>query len=79
MDFNSASEPHDRDEEVFLRIERYRWDSESEFQQGLKNILSSCSNEEQALDITLKARCFYFSRQGLFIGLPEPTIAYCMR
>ena len=64
MNLDTGSELQVRDEETFCNIERYPWDSDTEFLQGLTKILSSRSDKESALDLTLEARCYYFSRQG---------------
>ena len=56
-----------RDTQLFQRIENYPWKSDEEFQHGLQAILGSDPNPEQAEHLTLRARCFYFSRQALYL------------
>ena len=54
--------------ELFERVENYPWESDTEFQSGLQAILGSNPSPEQAIHLTLRARCFYFSRQVLTPG-----------
>ncbi len=51
-----------QDEAKFYQLESYPWDSDAEFQSGLQAILGSDPSPEQAEHLTLRARCFYFSR-----------------
>ena len=48
----------------FQQIDTYNWSTDSEFQSGLRAILGSSNSlpQEQAEQLTLRARCFYFSR-----------------
>lgn len=43
-------------------VDRYPWDDDQEFQAGLRAILGTNSTPEQAAELTLRARCFYYSR-----------------
>ena len=52
------------DEELFKKIEDYPWDSDEEFQSGLRAILGPDPNLDQEKPLTLRARCFYYSRQA---------------
>ena len=47
---------------VFQQLEQYPWASDLEFQGGLQAILGPNPAPEQAEQLTLRARCFYFSR-----------------
>lgn len=47
---------------VYAALERYHWDDDAEFQSGLSAILGSNSTPEQAAELALRARCFYYSR-----------------
>ncbi len=47
---------------VFQQLEQYPWTSDPEFQSGLQAILGPNPDPEQAEQLTLRARCFYFSR-----------------
>ena len=47
---------------VFAELERYDWDGDVEFQSGLSAILGSNSSSEQAAELALRARCFYYAR-----------------
>lgn len=44
-------------------VDRYPWDDDQEFQAGLRAILGTNSTLEQAAELTLRARCFYYSRK----------------
>jgi len=57
------------DEEVFQQLEHYPWHSDSEFQNGLHAILGPDPSPDQAEQLTLRARCFYFSRYASLILL----------
>ena len=50
------------DDAIFQQLESYSWDSDAEFQSGLRAILGPNPTPEQAQQLTLRARCFYFSR-----------------
>ena len=54
--------PQYNDEDLFKQLESYSWDSDTEFQSGLQAILGSNPTPDQAQQLTLRARCFYFSR-----------------
>ena len=49
-------------EAIFRQLESYPWDSDTEFQSGLQAILGPNPTPEQAQQLELRARCFYFSR-----------------
>ncbi|KAJ4402408.1 hypothetical protein N0V91_007273 [Didymella pomorum] len=49
--------------DVFEALERYNWDDDVEFQAGLSAILGSNSSPEQAAELALRARCFYYARK----------------
>lgn len=51
-------------ESLFERLEAYPWDSDAEFQSGLRAILGPDPSPEQAEQLTLRARCFYYTRQA---------------
>lgn len=51
------------DDEIFNKLEEYPWSTDGEFQHGLQAILGQNLSPEQAQHLTLKARCFYYSRQ----------------
>ncbi|KAF2845380.1 hypothetical protein T440DRAFT_434864 [Plenodomus tracheiphilus IPT5] len=50
-------------DDVYAALERYDWDNDAEFQSGLSAILGSNSTPEQATELALRARCFYYSRK----------------
>lgn len=56
----------DGSNDVFEALERYDWDEDVEFQAGLSAILGSNSSPEQATELALRARCFYFARFANF-------------
>ena len=64
-------------EVVFEQLDSYPWHSDFEFQNGLQAILGSDPAPDQAEQVTLRARCFYFSRYSrpLFLCLfPQADI-----
>jgi hypothetical protein len=52
----------DGNNDVYEALERYSWDDDVEFQAGLSAILGSNSSPEQAAELALRARCFYYAR-----------------
>jgi hypothetical protein len=48
--------------DVYEALERYNWNDDVEFQAGLNAILGSNSTPEQATELALRARCFYYAR-----------------
>tara|TARA_R110002003_G_scaffold120_1_gene10598 strand:- start:8047 stop:8604 length:558 start_codon:yes stop_codon:yes gene_type:complete len=50
-------------DDVYEALERYTWDDDVEFQSGLSAILGSNSTPEQAAELALRARCFYYARK----------------
>lgn len=55
---------------VYEALEQYHWDDDVEFQSGLSAILGSDSSPEQASELTLRARCFYYARFVTCIRFP---------
>ena len=51
--------------DVYEALEKYHWDDDVEFQSGLSAILGSNSTPEQAAELALRARCFYYARCAL--------------
>ncbi|MCJ1285381.1 hypothetical protein MMC26_004721 [Xylographa opegraphella] len=51
------------DTELFHQLDTYQWASDEEFQSGLRAILGPDPKPEQAEQLTLRARCFYYSRK----------------
>ncbi|GAM86044.1 hypothetical protein ANO11243_040540 [Dothideomycetidae sp. 11243] len=49
--------------DLFAQVDGYDWDNDAEFQGGLQAILGSASSPEQVAHLTLRARCFYYSRK----------------
>ncbi|KAL5386597.1 hypothetical protein DPSP01_003965 [Paraphaeosphaeria sporulosa] len=49
--------------DVYESLEQYNWDDDAEFQSGLSAILGSNASPEQASELTLRARCFYYARK----------------
>ncbi len=48
--------------QLFSQMEKYPWTEDAEFQGGLTAILGSNPSPEQAEELTLRARCFYYAR-----------------
>ncbi|KAF2818563.1 hypothetical protein CC86DRAFT_375762 [Ophiobolus disseminans] len=49
--------------DIYSALERYNWDDDIEFQSGLSAILGTNSTPEQAAELALRARCFYYARK----------------
>ena len=49
-------------DKVFDELEAYDWAHDVEFQNGLRSILASTNDSTQREYLTLRARCFYYSR-----------------
>lgn len=49
--------------DAYRQLDNYPWDQDSEFQGGLSAILGPHPVPSQIHDLTLRARCFYFSRK----------------
>ena len=47
---------------VYTQLDEYNWDADTEFQNGLQGILGSTADLTRAEHLTLRARCFYWSR-----------------
>lgn len=50
------------EDSIYATVEKFNWDDDLEFQAGLQAILGSNSTPEQVQELTLRARCFYYSR-----------------
>ena len=50
-------------EGLFKQLDEYPWDTDAEFQSGLSAILGPNPAPDQAANLSLRARCFYYSRQ----------------
>ena len=50
---------------IFQQLDTYPWDRDAEFQSGLHAILGASPSSEQIEHLTLRARCFYYSRYTL--------------
>jgi hypothetical protein len=59
--------------DVYEALEGYNWDDDVEFQAGLSAILGSNSSPEQAAELALRARCFYYAR---YVGFRAPGRMY---
>jgi hypothetical protein len=58
----STGEALGSSDELYAALENYDWDDDVEFQSGLSAILGTDSSAEQAAELTLRARCFYYTR-----------------
>ena len=47
---------------LYAQLDQYPWSSDAEFQGGLGAILGSNTSADSASELTLRARCFYYSR-----------------
>lgn len=54
------------DDNTFLyhQLNAYPWDEDQEFQGGLRAILGSVQDPAQVEHLTLRARCYYYSRKA---------------
>ncbi|EMC96576.1 hypothetical protein BAUCODRAFT_51573, partial [Baudoinia panamericana UAMH 10762] len=48
---------------LFHQLDEYDWDNDLEFQGGLRSILGSVQDPDRVRHLTLRARCYYFSRK----------------
>ena len=49
---------------LFSQLDEYPWDSDEEFQGGLRAILGSVQDPAQLEHLTLRAKCYYFARKS---------------
>ena len=56
------------EDSVFQQLEDYPWETDAEFQSGLQAIVGPNPAPEQAEQLTIRARCFYFSRYTSFLS-----------
>ncbi|KAI9657119.1 MAG: hypothetical protein M1821_003285 [Bathelium mastoideum] len=49
--------------DVYEHLESYNWDADQDFKNGLEAILGANPSPEQAAELTLRARCFYYARK----------------
>ena len=61
-------------DDVYESLDGYNWDDDAEFQSGLSAILGNNSSPEQASELTLRARCFYYAR---FVSESPPNPRPC--
>lgn len=58
----SAPEEAAASQNIYAQVDGYQWDSDREFQGGLSAILGANPSPDQAVELALRARCFYFTR-----------------
>lgn len=64
-EFITSDPPTHPSHTLYTQVESYPWSSDQDFQTGLAAILGpspSTSPQSQLEDLTLRARCFYFTR-----------------
>jgi hypothetical protein len=49
---------------IFNQLDEYPWDSDEEFQGGLRAILGSVPDPAQVEHLTLRAKCYYYARKS---------------
>jgi len=49
---------------LFHQLDEYPWDTDQEFQGGLRAILGDVSDPAQVRHLTLRAKCYYFARKA---------------
>jgi len=47
---------------IYEQVDKYPWNTDEEFQGGLSAILGNSPSPSQTAELTLRARCFYYSR-----------------
>jgi len=47
---------------LYQQLDQYDWDADEEFQGGLSAILGPDPAPDQAAELALRARCFFYSR-----------------
>ncbi|KAI4742507.1 hypothetical protein E4T50_07072 [Aureobasidium sp. EXF-12298] len=50
---------------VFQQLDNYDWDHDNDFQTALASILRSAKTPEQTAHLTIRARCYYYTRFAL--------------
>nr|POF17696.1 hypothetical protein CFP56_13108 [Quercus suber] len=49
---------------LFRQLDEYPWDTDEEFQGGLRAILGSVQDPAQVQHLTLRAKCYYYARKS---------------
>ena len=49
---------------LYHQLDEYPWDSDQEFQGGLRAILGSVQDPAQVEHLTLRAKCYYYARKA---------------
>lgn len=62
------------DRSVYEELDLYPWEEDTEFQGGLTAILGNDPPPEQASELTLRARCFYYQRLVDSLGEQTPLL-----
>ena len=62
----NAAQSTSADTALFEQLDSYDWDSDEDFKNGLEAILGANPSPEQAAELTLRARCFYYDRYILY-------------
>lgn len=60
----STGETNSDNTSLFHRLDEYSWDSDQEFQGGLRAILGSVEDPAQVQHLTLRAKCYYYARKA---------------
>jgi len=60
----SATTDSSLDTFLFHQLDEYPWDSDEEFQGGLRAILGSVQDPAQLEHLTLRAKCYYYARKS---------------
>ncbi|KAF1990572.1 hypothetical protein K402DRAFT_347437 [Aulographum hederae CBS 113979] len=55
--------PQSPSQTLFHQVDQYNWDQDEDFQAGLSAILGSNASPDQAAELGLRARCFFYSRK----------------
>lgn len=60
----SSEQLSPQEQRLFEQVETYPWETDQEFQMGLRSILGGQAPTPQTYDIGLRARCFFFARKN---------------
>nr|POF11416.1 hypothetical protein CFP56_44254 [Quercus suber] len=59
----TIAEPSSDNVSLFRQLDEYSWDTDEEFQGGLRAILGSVQDPAQVQHLTLRAKCYYYARK----------------
>ncbi|KAI5800223.1 hypothetical protein DFH27DRAFT_73355 [Peziza echinospora] len=60
---HAAPSPAPASAAAFEAVLSYNWDADEEFQAGIQPILASLESPDRAAELTLQAKCYFYSRK----------------